>query len=110
MLNSVQKSLVKPLEPSSCAAAFDGPKTLILAAARSSARPATSGASGPTTTKADVRVATEGHHGGMVGNIEGDAFGDLGDAGVAGRAVELGQAAGWPKWPRPARARGRRNR
>jgi hypothetical protein len=39
------------LEPSSCAAAAEGPKARMPAAARSSARPATSGASGPTMTR-----------------------------------------------------------
>src|SRR3954462_7654245 len=45
------KSLVKPLEPSSCAAAALGPNTGIPAARRASATPATSGASGPITTR-----------------------------------------------------------
>src|SRR3982751_3946955 len=45
------RSLVNPLEPSSCAAAALGPKTAIPAARRASATPATSGASGPTTTR-----------------------------------------------------------
>jgi hypothetical protein len=47
---SAQSSLVKVLDPSSWAAALPGPKALIPAAARSSTMPATSGASGPTTT------------------------------------------------------------
>ena len=46
-----QSSLVKAFEPSSCAAARRGPNALMPAAARSSTRPATSGASGPTTTR-----------------------------------------------------------
>src|SRR3982751_1554150 len=45
------KSLVKPFDPSSCAAAALGPKTAIPLARSSSATPATSGASGPTTTR-----------------------------------------------------------
>mmetsp|Transcript_12389 Transcript_12389/g.42955 ORF Transcript_12389/g.42955 Transcript_12389/m.42955 type:complete len:306 (+) Transcript_12389:528-1445(+) len=44
-------SLRNPLLPSSLAAALDGPKVLIPAAVRSSARPSTSGCSGPTTTR-----------------------------------------------------------
>src|SRR5580700_5252654 len=44
-------SLQKALEPSSCAAALDGPKQRIPACVRASARPATSGASGPMTTR-----------------------------------------------------------
>src|ERR1700760_3761148 len=50
MLNSWQRSLVKPLEPSSCAASRPGPNALMPAAARSSTIPAASGVSGPTTT------------------------------------------------------------
>src|SRR4249919_566385 len=45
------KSLVKPLEPSSSAAAALGPKTATPAARSASATPATSGASGPITTR-----------------------------------------------------------
>src|SRR4051794_37334946 len=45
------KSLVKPLEPSSWAAEALGPKTAIPAPRNASATPATSGASGPTTTR-----------------------------------------------------------
>src|SRR4051812_38050118 len=44
------KSLVKPFEPSSRAAAAFGPNTAIPAARNASPTPATSGASGPTTT------------------------------------------------------------
>src|SRR5437762_4141598 len=44
------KSLVKPLEPSSCAAAAFGPNTANSAARSASATPATNGASGPITT------------------------------------------------------------
>src|SRR5438270_5231365 len=42
---------MKALEPSSAAAALLGPKAAIPAASSASTRPATSGASGPTTTK-----------------------------------------------------------
>src|SRR5260221_1342629 len=45
------RSLVKPFEPSSCAAAALGPKTAIPAPRSASATPATRGASGPTTTR-----------------------------------------------------------
>src|SRR5436190_12049557 len=51
MALSRHRSLVKPLEPSSWAAAAFGPKTAIPAARRASPTPATSGASGPTTAK-----------------------------------------------------------
>src|SRR5438309_1687855 len=45
------KSLVKPLEPSSWAAAALGPNTRMPAARSASATPATNGASGPITTR-----------------------------------------------------------
>src|SRR5437763_7510682 len=45
------RSLVKPLEPSSRAAAALGPNTAMPTARSASATPATSGASGPTTTR-----------------------------------------------------------
>src|SRR5215213_9069147 len=54
MLCALHKSLVKPLEPSSRAAALFGPNVLKPAASRSSTMPATSGASGPTTTKSTL--------------------------------------------------------
>ncbi len=44
-------SLANALEPSSCAAAAVGPKQAIPRAVTASATPATSGASGPTTTR-----------------------------------------------------------
>ena len=50
------RSLVNPLEPSSSAAAALGPNVAILAARRASATPATSGASGPITTKSMSRL------------------------------------------------------
>src|SRR5215471_11292811 len=51
ILLALHRSLVKPLEPSSCAAERLGPKALMPAAVRSSTMPAQSGASGPTTTR-----------------------------------------------------------
>ena len=51
MPQAAQRSLVKPFEPSSRAASRVGPKARIPAAFRSSTSPATSGASGPTTTR-----------------------------------------------------------
>src|ERR1700761_8471001 len=51
MLNSLQRSLVNPLEPSSCAACLLGPNALMPTAVRSSTMPAASGVSGPTTTR-----------------------------------------------------------
>src|SRR4051812_5097103 len=46
-----QRSLVKPFDPSSCAAAALGPNTAIPASRSASPTPATSGASGPITTR-----------------------------------------------------------
>src|SRR4051812_23941834 len=54
MLCALHKSLVNPFEPSSRAAALTGPNVLNPAASRSSTMPATSGASGPTTTKSTL--------------------------------------------------------
>src|SRR4029079_7486253 len=45
------RSVVKPFDPSSCAAAAFGPNTAVPASRSASATPATSGASGPTTTR-----------------------------------------------------------
>src|ERR671922_234974 len=59
MLCALHRSLVKPFEPSSRAAAFEGPKVRKPAASRSSTMPATSGASGPTTTKSIRRAIFE---------------------------------------------------
>ena len=89
MLFALHRSLVKPLEPSSCAAALLGPNALMPAAARSSTMPAQSGASGPTTTSAMSLRAAECDHRRMVGRIERDQFAFLRDAGIARRAVEL---------------------
>ena len=56
--------------------------------------PATSGASGPTTTKSIALRLAERDHRRMVGDVERDAFGLLGDAGIARRADQpVGQRA-----------------
>src|SRR5258707_10271666 len=54
MLCARHRSLVKPLEPSRRAADLLGPNVLRPAASRSSTMPATSGPSGPTTTKSTL--------------------------------------------------------
>ena len=56
MALALHRSLVKPLEPSSWAAAALGPNTAMPAARNASATPATSGASGPTTTRSIARA------------------------------------------------------
>ena len=88
MPNSAQSSLVKAFEPSSCAAARRGPKALMPAAARSSTRPATSGASGPTTTRPIASVPAEGGDRGVVGDVERDVGPALRRAGIARRDEE----------------------
>ena len=91
MANSVQKSLVKPLEPSSCAAAFGRPEHL------DPGRGEIVGQTGHQRHlrsyhhKADIAITAEGDDGGMVGGIECHALGHLGDSGVARRAIELRQ-------------------
>src|SRR5690348_11037467 len=68
---SRHRSLVNPLEPSSCAAGASGPKTAIPSARKASATPATSGASGPTTTRSislacASSTTAAGSHGSMI--------------------------------------------
>ena len=46
---------------------------------------------GPDHHKADIAIAAEADDGGVVGGIERHALGHLGDAGIAGRAIEPGQ-------------------
>ena len=101
MLNSVQSALVKSL------GAFElrrpallGPNALMPAAARSSTIPAASGVSGPTTTRSTALRLAEIDHRGMVGDIERDAFGFPGDAGIARRAPQFGQQRGSGDLPR----------
>ena len=82
------RSLVKPFEPSSRAAALLGPNALMPAASRSSTMPAASGTSGPTTTKIDALAWQKAITARVVGEVERDAFGLPRDAGIAGRAIE----------------------
>ena len=46
---------------------------------------------GPDHDQADRVAAAEIDHGAMVGGVERDQLGMLGDAGIAGRRVELAQ-------------------
>ena len=87
---AVITSLAKALLPSSCAAAPDGPKQAMPAARTASATPATSGASGPTTTRSAPPVGGERGHGGRVGGVDRQGRRDVGRAGVARRAGEIG--------------------
>ena len=100
MLNSLQRALVNPLEPSSCAACLLGPNALMPAAARSSTIPAASGVSGPTTTRSTALRLAEVDHRRMVGDVERHAFGFPRDAGIARRAPEFCQQWGGGDLPR----------
>jgi hypothetical protein len=79
---------MKAFEPSSIAAARLGPKVLMPAASSRSTRPATSGASGPTTTKSMALGRRQGDDRVEVVEVDRQAGRDLGDAGVAGGAIE----------------------
>ena len=82
------RSLVKPLEVSSWAAARLAPNALIPAAARSSTMPSPIGPSGPTTTRSTLCDRQNAITAAWSAGIERDQFGVAGDAGIAGRAVE----------------------
>ena len=84
MLWRRQSSLVKPLEPSSWAALADGPKTLMPASARRSARPADQRHLGADHDEVDLLALGERHLARDVLGGDVDAFGHLGDAGIAG--------------------------
>ena len=86
-----QRSFMKPLEPSSAAAAALGPKALMPAASSRSTSPATSGASGPTTTKSIFCSLAKADEPGDIVGGDGDAFGLRGDAGIARGAKKLGR-------------------
>ena len=86
MLFALQRSLVNPFEPSSCAAALLGPNALMPAAVRSSTMPAQSGASGPTTTKSMFCAWQNAITARMVGGIERHQVAFARDAGIARRA------------------------
>jgi hypothetical protein len=98
-------ALVKPLEPSSCAAAALGPKTAIPASFSASASPSTSGASGPTTTRPIPLIRQKSMTPCRDRHVECDAFRHLGDARIARRAEQrFEQRAIRPASP-PARVR-----
>ena len=83
-------SLANALLPSSRAAAADGPKQAMPAARTASATPATSGASGPTTTRSASTSRGQSRHGGAVERVDAALLGHRGRAGVAGRADQRG--------------------
>ena len=79
----------KVFEPSSCAAALPGPNTGMPRSRSASATPATSGASGPITTRSIAFVVRELGDGGGVVRVEVDDRRVRGDAGVAGGGEDL---------------------
>ena len=84
-LAAAMTSLANALLPSSCAAAADGPKTRNPLARRTSATPATRGASGPMTTRSTASRGRDLEDGVGVGDVgQRFAAGDGVDAGVPG--------------------------
>ena len=95
MLLARHRSLVKPFEPSSCAADFVGPNVLKPAASRSSDQPGDQRRLRADHDEVDLVGLAERDHRGVVGDVERHALGLLRDAGVARRADEpVGQRAG----------------
>ena len=102
-------SFANALEPSSRAAAARGPKQRTPAAASASASPATSGASGPDDDEVDGRGARGGGERRRVVGRRVERARVAADAGVAGRAQDLGLLRGAQERPdervlAPARA------
>ena len=84
-LAAAMTSLANALLPSSCAAAADGPKTRNPFARRTSATPATRGASGPDDDEVDGQPGRDLEDGVGVGDVgQRFAAGDGVDAGVPG--------------------------
>ena len=97
-------SFIQALEPSSLAAAIDGPNTVAPLARRSSVSPSTSGASGPITTRSNAsssvdRVRRAG------GTVPSSAI-----PGLPGAAVDRVDRRRPVRAPTPARARAHPNR
>ena len=84
-------SFANAFEPSSCAASRPGPKTEMPAARRASARPSTSGASGPTTTRSTRSELARETSASTSSTPTGWHVARLAMPGVAGRAVELAE-------------------
>ena len=86
-------------------------RSMAMPAARSlSARPATSGASGPITTRSAAQPAASSVSGSRSPTPHVVAGGEAADAGVAGRSVQLAQAGRAARGSQRARAHGRRIR
>ena len=96
---SRQRSLVKPLEPSSCAAALRRPERL-----DARGREIVDDAGGQRRLRSDhdeidLVAPAESDHRGMIRDIERHAFGFARDAGVARRAPEFRQQRGRGDFP-----------
>ena len=83
-------SLAKALEPSIRAAAALGPKQAIPAARTASATPATSGTSGPITTRSACQASAPAATACGSRDVEPVLLGDRGGARVAGDAGQRG--------------------
>ena len=86
------KSFANALLVSSRAAAWVGPNTRRPSASKRSARPAASGASGPTTVKSIRSLIDEPNHGDGVQYVDRGGGDGSGDAGVAGSANDVSDA------------------
>ena len=93
-------SFANVFDPSICAAAALGPKTAIPFRRSSSAIPATSGPSGPITTRSASSVMRQAEQAVGVVGAHRVAASERGDPGVARRGVELGQAGALREAPR----------
>ena len=91
MLNSLQRSFVNPLDPSSCAACLLGPNALIPAACEIVDDAGRERRLRADHDQIDRMALAEFDHRRMVGDIERDAFGFPRDAGIARRAPEFCQ-------------------
>ena len=86
---SAQSALVKPFDPSSCAAARDGPKAGMPAAARSSTMPGDQRRLRADHHEVDLVVARQkATTAAWSADVERDELGVLGDAGIARRREE----------------------
>ncbi len=94
------RSLVKPFDPYSCAAArAGGPNTGTPASRRLSARPSTSGASGPITTRPIARSRAKATTAGVIGRVERHERRDLRDAGLPGAAKSVSRSGDCASFP-----------
>ena len=101
------RSLAKVLLPSSRAAAADGPQQAMPAGPIASARPATSGASGPGTTRSTALLAREVDQRGDVHRADRHVLAPPARCRGCPARTRVWSAAGWPRAPSTARARAR---